>query len=71
MAYLLFDLLILNKEQLYLFDQIQTSQTGGQLYIDTSSYRVSQCYLPRLTKVSMLELSLSIEAKYLLARVSV
>ena len=31
-------LLLLNEQQLYLFGQILTSQTGGQLYSDTSPY---------------------------------
>ena len=31
-------LFILNEQQFYLFGQIQTSQTGGQPYIDTSPY---------------------------------
>ena len=30
-----------NKQQIYLFAQIQTSQTGGQLYSDTSPNKVS------------------------------
>ena len=34
------DLLMLNEQQFYLFGQIQTSQTGGQPYIDTSPYGV-------------------------------
>ena len=32
---------MLNKQQIYLFGQIQTSQTGGQLYSDDSPYKVS------------------------------
>ena len=31
-------LVMLNKQQYYLFGQIQTSQTGGQPYSDTSPY---------------------------------
>ena len=31
-------LLMLNEEQFNLFSQIQTSQTGGQPYSDTSPY---------------------------------
>ena len=31
-------LLMLNEQQFYLFGQIQTSQTGGQLYSDPSAY---------------------------------
>ena len=31
-------MLMLNWQQLYLFGQIQTSQTGGQPYNDTSPY---------------------------------
>ena len=38
-------LLILNKIQIYKFGWIQTSQTGGQLYSDTSPYEVSECFL--------------------------
>ena len=30
---------MLNQQQIYLFGQIQTSQTGGPLYSDTSPYR--------------------------------
>ena len=32
---------MLNKQQIYLFGQIQISQTGGQLYSDASPYKVS------------------------------
>ena len=35
---------MLTEEQLYLFAQIQTSQTGGQLYSETTSY--GDCSLP-------------------------
>ena len=35
-------LLMLNKQQFYLFGQTQTSQTGGQLYSHSSSYGVSK-----------------------------
>ena len=38
-------LLMLNKRQLYLFGQIQTSQTGGQPYSDTFPY--GECSLER------------------------
>ena len=38
-------LLVLNEQQFYLYGQIQTSQTGGQPYSDTSSY--GQCSLLR------------------------
>ena len=34
-----------NQQQIYLFSQIQTSLTGGQLYSDTSPYKVSECSL--------------------------
>ena len=34
-----------NQPQIYLFGQIQTSQTGGQRYSDTSPYKVSECSL--------------------------
>ena len=30
-------------QQIYVFGRIQTSQTGGQLYSDTSHYEVSEC----------------------------
>ena len=33
--------MMLNEHQFYLFGQIQTSQTGGQLYSDTSPYEIS------------------------------
>ena len=36
-------LLMLNEQQLYLFGQLQTSQTGGQLYSYTSPF--SECSL--------------------------
>ena len=29
---------MLNEQEIYLLGQIQTSQTGGQLYSDTSPY---------------------------------
>ena len=32
-----------NSQHIYSFGQIQTSQTGGQLYSDTSHYEVSEC----------------------------
>ena len=38
---------------LHKFGQIQTSQTGGQLYSDTSPYKVSEC--------SLIEMSLTIK----------
>ena len=34
-----------NKQQPYLFGQIQTSQTRVQPYSDTSPYEVSECSL--------------------------
>ena len=37
--------LMFNQQQIYLFSQIQTSQTGGQPYNDTSPYKVSECSL--------------------------
>ena len=40
-------LLMLNEQQLYLFGQIQTSQTGGQLYKDTSPYGESSLDFPK------------------------
>ena len=33
--------IMLNEQQIYLFGQIQTSQTVGQLYSDTSPYKIS------------------------------
>ena len=36
-------LVIMNEQQIYLFGQSQTSQTGGQLYSDTSASKV-RCY---------------------------
>ena len=38
---------MLNEQQFYLFSQIQTSQTGGHLYTDTSPYKASECSLYR------------------------
>ena len=38
-----------NQQQIYLFCQIQTSQTGGQPYSDTSPYEVSECSLFSVT----------------------
>ena len=35
-----------NQQQIYLFGQIQISQTGGQLHSDTSPYKVSECSQP-------------------------
>ena len=37
---------MLNYSQLYLFGQIQTGQTGGQPYSDTSPY--DECSLPKV-----------------------
>ena len=34
-----------NSQHIYSFGKIQTSQTGGQLYSDTSPYEVSECSL--------------------------
>ena len=34
-----------NSQHIYSFGQIQTSQTGGQPYSDTSPYKVSECPL--------------------------
>ena len=39
-------LLLLNGQLLYLFGQIQTSQTGGQPYSDTSPY--GECSLSKV-----------------------
>ena len=33
---------MVNEQEFYLFGQIQTSQTGGQPYSDTSPYKVSE-----------------------------
>ena len=33
---------MLNGHQIYVFGQIQTSQAGGQLYSDSSSYDVNE-----------------------------
>ena len=41
-------LLMLNEQQFVLFGQIQTSQTGGHLYSDTSPY--GECSLLRRLK---------------------
>ena len=41
-------LLMFNQQQIYLFGWIQISQIGGQLYSDTSPYKVSECSLPIL-----------------------
>ena len=38
-------LLVLNQQQINLFGQIQTSQTGDQLYSDTWPNEVSECSL--------------------------
>ena len=48
-------LLILNWNKLYLFGQIQTSQTGGRLYSDTSPY--GECSHGCDTKVEGVERS--------------
>ena len=38
---------MLNGQYIHFIDQIQTSQTGGQLYSDISIYKeVSECSLP-------------------------
>ena len=39
-----------NQQQIYLCDRIQTRQTGGQPYSDTSPYEVSECSLTYLYK---------------------
>ena len=39
-------LLMFNQKQIYLFGEIQFSQTGGRLYSDNSPYKVSECSLP-------------------------
>ena len=41
-------LLMLNEQHIYLFGQIQTSQIGGQLYSDTSPYKVIEFLCPIL-----------------------
>ena len=40
-------LLMLDEQQFYLFGQIQTSQTGGQLYSDPSAYGACSLVWPR------------------------
>ena len=35
-------LIMFNHQQIYLFSQIQTSETGGQQYSDASPYKVSE-----------------------------
>ena len=40
-------LLMLNFIKIFNFGRIQTSQTGGQMYSDTSPYKVSECSLCR------------------------
>ena len=42
-------LVMLNQIEIYNFGQIQTSQTGGQLYSDTSPYEVSECSLYKVS----------------------
>ena len=39
-----------NSKHIYLFDQIQTSQKGGQPYSDTSPYKESECSQAKLTR---------------------
>ena len=43
--------MMLNEHQFYLFGQIQTSQTGGQLYSDTSSY--GECSLAYVNQIDL------------------
>ena len=54
-ADLLFDwfvpLFLLNYIEIHKFVWIQTSQTGGQPYSDTSPYEVSECSLPKLKSI--------------------
>ena len=38
-------LIMFNQQQIFLFGQIQTCQRGGQPYIDTFPYKVSECSL--------------------------
>ena len=40
-------LLMFNQQQIYLFSQIQTSQTEGQPYSDTSPHEVTESSLIR------------------------
>ena len=42
-----------NQPQIYLFGQIQTSQTGGQRYSDTSPYKVSERSLDCFTFMTL------------------
>ena len=44
---------MLSEQQFYLFGRIQNSQIGGQLCIDTSPYKVSECSLFELTGAVM------------------
>ena len=37
---------MLNLMQIYKFGKIQTSQTGGHQYSDTSPYKVCECSMP-------------------------
>ena len=39
------------QQQIYFFGQIQTSQTGGHLYSDTTPFEVSECSLVSIFKV--------------------
>ena len=43
-------LAMFNQQQIYLFGQIQSSQTGGQSHSDTSPDAVSECSLSRTFK---------------------
>ena len=42
-----------NSQHIYLFGQIQTSQSGGKLDSYTSPYEVSECSLTRYTSTCM------------------
>ena len=42
---------MLNEQQIWLFGQIQTSQTGGQLYSDSFPHEVSEVF-PGIIKFS-------------------
>ena len=46
-------LLMLNQQQIYLFGQIKSSQTGGQQYSDTSPYEVCE-FVPCVAVVGSL-----------------
>ena len=46
-------LFMFNQQQIYLFGQIQASQTGGQRYSNTFPYKVSECSLGKQTLIRL------------------